>query len=168
VSWINEYANQITAWDKVHRLVGKSKPQRLIEESLEALNSLDPEVLSGPKLMLDVGAGSGILGIPAMQLFHVLHVLFVEPDPKKAAFIRNYVSNVQPKLQKRCWIATQRLEDVSRETVEKCGDLEPVLLARAFSGDVALEEAAQNSIFAGRHLFAFRSEGARHFFEKLC
>ena len=168
MSWKSIFAAQITAWDKIHRLVGRSDPRELIAQSVEALQGLNPDTLKGPKLLVDVGAGSGLVGIPALNMFHDLQVLFVEPDSKKTAFLRNYLYGVQKELAPRCSVGTQLLQDVSRETNQSQALLEPVLFARAFSGEISLADAVQNSVFAGHQLFVYRVDGPRHFFEKLC
>lgn len=166
--WLKQYSTEIAKWDTTHRLVGRLSPEVLIEQSVEALNDLHPSVVSPTTLFVDVGAGSGLLGIPALNLFPSLKVLFVEPDPKKAAFLRHYLFGVQKELGKRSFVQTQLMQNVSRETLEKLKDLTPVLFARAFSGEHSLQEAVDDSVFAGRQLFVFRSDGPRHFFEKLC
>jgi 16S rRNA G527 N7-methylase RsmG len=166
--WKDQYAAQITAWDRVHRLVGRSSPRELIDQSVEALLSLPRETLQGDKLFVDVGAGSGLLGVSAMELFHDLQCLFVEPDAKKTAFLRSYLFSARKELSSRSLVSGGLIQDVSRETLKIPENLEPVLFARAFSGPVSLSDAVKKSVFAGHQLFVFRSEGSRHFFEKLC
>lgn len=168
VSWSSIYTRAVQEWDKTHRLVGRLSVSALVEQSVEALKALDDEVLAGDVLFVDVGAGQGLLGIPALYLFPNLKVLFVEPDPKKTAFLRNYLFGVQKELGPRSFVESCRLQDVSRETQKRHENRNPKLFARAFSGEVLLAEAVRESVFSEQELFVFHSDGARHFFEKTC
>lgn len=170
-SWINEYSKEMLRWDTVHRIVGRLSPEELVVQSREALSSA--ECLAGSLnsfLFVDVGAGQGLLGIPALYMFPEIRVLFVEPDPKKTAFLRNYLYVLHPELGARSRIECCRLEDVSRETCHWASSvgLEPVLFARAFSGKSSLEQAVEDSPFAGKKIFIFHAEGGRHFFKNPC
>lgn len=110
-------------------------------------------------LLVDIGAGSGILGWP--WLFEGLGkaVVFVESDPKKAAFLefaRAELSRLMPGLSKQVTVVPLPYQSVSRETVTKTG--QPyTLAARAFSGAVTLAVAHQQSQFKDEAVFSFEA-----------
>jgi hypothetical protein len=154
---LDAFLSSLVAWDKKHRIIGKTPPERLYQESVEALGTLPP----GCPLLVDIGAGSGILGWPWLFEGFGSSVIFVESDPKKAAFLeffRAELSRLAPEMGLRVRVVPLPYQSVSRETVEGMG-LPYVLAARAFSGSLSLSQAHQASQFKDRPVFAFEAEG---------
>jgi 16S rRNA G527 N7-methylase RsmG len=144
-----KYLSLVKQWDKTHRLVGRGNPGALLGESEEAVS---PLLRSHPDFaMVDVGAGSGILGMAWALAGKKVH--FVEVDPKKAAFLL-LLSSEMAGLE----ISTSAcaLENVSRETLISLGRY--FTAARAFSGQRKLVESIMLSPLADSELFEFSVE----------
>ncbi len=139
------YTNSIRAWDKKHRIVGKSSVEELIFQSLASLESKESDIPPKTKILVDIGAGSGILGVPWLSMNKEHRSVFVEPDPKKSSFLRFYLSS-EPELKNRWLVIGEKLEDVSRETLlQFTGDNSLLCASRAFSGSRTLEDCIKDS-----------------------
>ncbi len=154
-SLLDSYLQLLILWDKKHRIIGKTPPVQLYKESCEALKS----VPTGTQLLVDIGAGSGILGWP--WLFEGLGaaVVFIESDPKKAAFLefaKAELSRLRPELARQVTVVPLPYQSVSRETVTRIG-LPFSLAARAFSGAITLAEAHARSQFKDDPVFSFEA-----------
>jgi len=165
---LRTYVEAVQGWDRVHRIVGKTPVGQLVAESVEALETLWLEVPREGACLVDVGAGAGLLGFPALFAHPTLEVLFVEPDTKKAAFLRFFATSLPEHQSTRIKVLNQNIQDVSRETLQT-NNIQPescCLCARAFSGSTSLEQAMEPSVFAKHNIYIFRSQAGRHFFEK--
>lgn len=151
------YFKALKQWNMIHRIIGKTPPRQLYEESVEALGGLSTALYG--KTLVDVGAGSGIVGFPWLMLDPTNKVLFVEPDAKKAAFIAHILSNWS-NLQNRSCLSNSSLESVSRETLDHAvvGEGRYFLVARAFSGSVSLSTAINESLLCDAEAYKFSSE----------
>jgi len=131
-------------------------PDQLYAESLESLRSID---LS--KTIVDVGAGSGILGIPALLEGMCEKLVLIEPQPKKAAFLEYFRSQLHQydfPLASKVKVLPLFLENVSRETLESFaqGTLDNVdFVVRAFSGAKTLKEAFDQSGLPTNRVYDF-------------
>ena len=154
--WLDLYCDELKAWDRVHRIIGNLNPKTLCEESRQALLALASERPGAT--LVDVGAGGGILGVPWLALNDESRVVFVEPDMKKAAFLRVALLGSLSTVSSRCLVLPSQIEHVSRETIVKFSKGDFVLAARAFSGPLDLRSAHGLSQFAGDTMLAFSSE----------
>ncbi len=150
------YCELLKFWDSKHRILGKVGPDILYQQSLEALRS---KPLS--KTIVDVGAGNGILGIPALIEGLCERIVLIEPLPKKVAFLEFFRSKLiaydfpRPENVK---VVASTLENVSRETLELFAqeDLSNVdFVVRAFSGSKTLDEAFEESELPAHRVFDF-------------
>ena len=123
-------------------------------QSLEALDSLGLGSFDGT--LVDIGAGQGILGAAALEMFESAKVLLVEPDRRKAAFLIDLKIHLPAALSARLFVEPNRIETVSRETITRACPTGPrVLLARAFSSNRSLKSAIEDSVFSADPAFEF-------------
>ena len=170
--WFEQYAQEIESWNQVHRIIGKSAAITLVRESLIALEDFRTQPSTSSVLtLIDIGAGAGLLGVPWLWTAATSRAIFIEPDKKKAAFLNLYLSN-HLKARRGDWLVlTQRLEDVSRETIDQAAALPIVAAARAFSGERSLAESRELSALAEIPCYEFTAESnlepqAKSFFLK--
>ncbi len=153
------YIQLLKLWDAKHHLLGRSDPYRLYKESVEALKTLPPTHRAGP--VIDLGAGNGILGIPALLEGYCSRVLLLEPMPKRVAFleaVRAEMRRLGDARFENLRIVPFPVQSVSRETLEKALGPEwpstPVL-TRAFSGSLGLREALDASLLKESPVWKF-------------
>lgn len=130
-------------WNRKHRIVGGKDLSELFSESQQAVGDF---LNANPyKNYLDVGAGSGLLGLAILE-HPGLRVMFIEPAKKKAGFLSYLRSELSPDLQERFFVEASRVQDVSRETLSKKGFSEDAaVISRAFSSDSSLSSALEKS-----------------------
>lgn len=133
-------------WGQTHHLFARGEEAlRLFEQSLAVLSDgVRDEGLLGT--LVDVGAGSGLLGWAWLELSPEHRAVFVEPKKKSQAFLHFFWSQLSSAEQGRALILPSRVEDVSRETVLGfSGDLPVFGASRAFSGEKELNRAWADS-----------------------
>jgi hypothetical protein len=156
-SSLDSYIEHLKLWDKSHRLIGAISPSLLVDQSLEAFKD---SFLDSPNTsFVDVGAGSGIVGIPLLLTFNHLKVVFVEPDLKKSSFMLSFLSGTQLIKSKRALVISDLLQNVSCETLEKFFETNQItLLTRAFSGPKSLNDAYKDSSLSKYPLYDFNKQ----------
>jgi 16S rRNA G527 N7-methylase RsmG len=158
LSWVAGFESQVVAWDKVHRIVGKTSPAQLMAEAIEGLAAtVASKSISLDHCLVDVGAGAGFLGLAWVLGLGGASAIFVEPDLKKAAFLRGYLATL---IQNGQFTVFDRpIEQVSRETLVKLSNSKFILAARAFSGARSLEGALSLGGFSGDACYKFEKSG---------
>lgn len=154
-----DYIALLKLWDKKHHLIGRSSPTELYQQSVTALKSLERSVLNVGAI--DLGAGNGILGIPALLEGFVEKVCLVEPLIKRVAFLEAIKADMRAKGDTRyagLIILPMAVQDVSRETfVEHFGEgFDKVcVISRAFSGTLTMKEALGRSALRANSCYKF-------------
>ena len=162
--WVEEYFDGVREWDMKHRLVGKKALTELYRESVSALDVTHAGAawLGGrtPRdvVVVDVGAGSGLMAMPWLLELEGSKVCFVEPDMKKTAFMMSFVSQLPFELRSRALVLPQTLESVSRETIVNKLGKELLCVVRAFSGKSSLEDARAQSELKNDPFYVFESQ----------
>lgn len=152
--------SEATKWDKTHRIVGPEGVSSLLAESEEAFRSFKRP--DAPAVLVDVGAGAGVLGFPWLYLGMGAATVFIEPATKKAAFLRYFKTLLPKEQQNRVLIIDKPLESVSRETIlDFSGDRPLLFAARAFSGPHDLKACVLASAFKEETFFVFSSQASR-------
>lgn len=133
---IEHFCSDLRRYNKTHRLIGNVSCETLVHESLRAIAN-SREEFSDYSLMVDVGAGAGILGYAWMLSGEGRGAIFLEPDKKAVAFLHLHFSTY-----KGTKVIHKRLEDLKLEDLTA---LEPnvqkiFLAARAFSSSMPIEE----------------------------
>lgn len=157
-----DFCALLKLWDSKHRILGKTPPEVLYDQSVEALRGFTKE--HNFEVLIDVGAGNGILGIPALIEGLCAKVVLVEPLPKKVAFLEYFKSvllqHPSPSA-KNVMVAPKTIENVSRETLEGFAqsNLDNVgFVVRAFSGSKSLNEAFGESEMPVDQVYDFFAE----------
>jgi 16S rRNA G527 N7-methylase RsmG len=153
--WRERYFKAVKEWDRSHRIIGPTSFNELYNESIEALLT---SVSRETTVLVDVGAGSGVLGCAFLDLFPESLVVFIEEDFKKASFLVYLFSIILPELSGRVKVITSSYQNVSRETVEQFTNGKNVIIAaRAFSGKNSLMEAHLGSEFNAEPIYSFET-----------
>ncbi len=83
-----QYLTLLERWAGTHNLVGAATPEELVRrhvvEALAGLRALPP----APGLLVDVGSGAGLPGVPLLCAAAGWRGLLVEPRQKRWAFLR--------------------------------------------------------------------------------
>jgi len=149
------YLNSVLAWNKIHRIIGREHDfATRIKESEHALSTLLPAT---PHIV-DIGAGSGLLGIPWLWLQEQGNVVLVEPDAKKSSFLLQFVA--QNGLSERLSILPQTFETVSRETLDRLCPPPRAFVTRAFAGFKDFDQVKGESAFSKEDFFVFELNAA--------
>lgn len=136
---MKQYCEALRSFNTIHRLIGNVSCETLVNQSLMSIKSAKKE-LSGYDVMLDIGAGAGILGyawLEANQGSNINKgVIFVEPDVKAQSFLRSFFGS-----NPRVIIIGKKLEFVTQEMIASLTNCNKKVFAasRAFSASATLE-----------------------------
>jgi 16S rRNA G527 N7-methylase RsmG len=142
------FCSELFKYNKVHRLIGNVSCETLVKESLasfrtskDILATYDGDATSGG-VMVDIGAGAGILGYAWLKSGVNRRVIFVEPDNKAVAFLRGYFSK-----EPRAKVIQKKLDDLTLKDISSFEENKEriFLAARAFSSNKSIEECYQAS-----------------------
>lgn len=139
------FCSELSRYNKTHRLIGNVSCETLVRESFEAIqNSLND--IGQKKTMVDVGAGSGVLGYAWLISNPQSRVIFLEPDKKAVAFLHLFFASDRT-TEKKTRVLGKRLESLSAEELLS---FEPdansiFFAARAFSSNETLESCYRDS-----------------------
>lgn len=131
---IEHFCSELRRYNKTHRLIGNVSCETLLHESLSAIKNSEA-LLSDYSLMVDVGAGAGILGYAWMLSGEGRRTVFLEPDKKAVAFLHLFFST-----QKGAKVIHKRLEDPGLDELlrAEAANERVFLAARAFSSSASL------------------------------
>ncbi|MBN1103981.1 MAG: 16S rRNA (guanine(527)-N(7))-methyltransferase RsmG [Deltaproteobacteria bacterium] len=84
------YLEELLQWNRRMNLTGMATPERIVNELF--LDSLVPApFLPGEGLLLDVGSGAGVPGLP-LRIYHPrLEAHLLEPRAKRVSFLRQMI-----------------------------------------------------------------------------
>jgi 16S rRNA (guanine527-N7)-methyltransferase len=86
-----KYAEMLSKWQRVHRLVGSVEPRWIVDhvflDSLAFLLALPPGALD----VADIGSGAGVPGIPMKIVSPALSLALVEARERRVSFLRAVV-----------------------------------------------------------------------------
>ncbi|MFT3800868.1 MAG: 16S rRNA (guanine(527)-N(7))-methyltransferase RsmG [Burkholderiaceae bacterium] len=111
-----DYVGLMRKWNRVYNLTAIRDPQQmLVQHVLDSLAIVAPlrETLADrrqPPLVVDVGSGAGLPGIPLAIAWPALHVTMIEPVGKKTAFIQQAIGALR--LSTRASVAQCRVEQL--------------------------------------------------------
>lgn len=157
-----KFCDELRQYNKVHRLIGNVSCETLVRQSIDAFTNTGSE-LDAYLTMIDVGAGSGILGYAWLLGSPERRCIFVEPDGKAVSFLHSYFGG-----ESRARVIGRKLEDVRlAEISDFIVDSSKVLLAtRAFSSFRTLEECYQLSQLP-YPLYTFDEEDKQFFMRRV-
>ena len=117
-----DYIALIEKWNRVYNLTAIRKPEKMVSHHL--LDSLAVAPHLHAKRLLDVGSGAGLPGIPLALAKPDTHVILLDSNHKKAAFLNQAVIELKLKNAEVC---SERVE--SWQTQNRFD----VIISRAFS-----------------------------------
>jgi len=113
---LTTYINLVLKWNMHMNLVGsrhwKKILHELIADSFYLGNYLSSLNIQPDDLILDIGAGAGIPGIPLRIIWHAGQYLMIEPNQKRFVFLRVVLSQLQ---LNQTSILPQSLEQLNQE-----------------------------------------------------
>ncbi|MEO5668114.1 MAG: RsmG family class I SAM-dependent methyltransferase [Bdellovibrionota bacterium] len=155
----DDFVRILRVWDAKHHLLGRSDPFKLYKESTDALKTAEKGLLQ--QGCIDLGAGNGIFGIPALLEGFAERVVLIEPLVKRVAFleaIRGEMRRVGDERHANLSVIPLPIQNVSRETLLKLlgpdWQQRPVI-TRAFSGGLTLKQAVASSVLCDNPLRKF-------------
>jgi 16S rRNA (guanine527-N7)-methyltransferase len=87
LGYLSKYLKILSEWNTIHRLVGSSDPQWLVDNIvLDSLLFLRVLPASAARV-LDVGSGAGVPGIPLKIVRPEMELVMVESRRKRASFL---------------------------------------------------------------------------------
>lgn len=153
----DQYATLVRSWSKKHNIIGKIDPCELLDEAVSSLKTLQTRHLLSP-LLVDVGAGAGMMGFAWVCSAPKRYALFVEPDRKSASFLQLLIASF-PGLKGHLYLSDQRFERVPRETALSIHK-DFFLVSRAFSPAEALLPLYKQSAFCSDPLYVYFNDRA--------
>lgn len=153
---LRQYAALLEKWNRVYNLTAIREPGKImthhILDSLAVLPHLPPGTLA------DIGAGGGLPGIPIAIAQRSRSVALVEPNEKKAAFLRQ--AAIELKLANIC-VHESRAEDLHPAVAFD------VVISRAFAELAEFVEACRHLVTEGGALLAMKGIYPRAEIERL-
>lgn len=169
VAALDAYLDLLVRWNGVYNLTSVRDREKMrsvhLLDSLSILRPLQQAAggVSAP-LLVDVGAGAGLPGLPLALSWPVLRVVLVEPVGKKAAFLRQAVGVLG--LQSRVRVVGARVEQLQAAglppaAVGKPVDKTPVpdlIVSRAFASLQDFATAIAHLIGPTTRIFAMKGQ----------
>lgn len=107
------YFNELRAWNKKINLTAITKERDIaIKHFLDSL-ALSPYLDPAPgRSLLDIGSGAGFPGLPLKIVHPNLHVVLLEPNRKKTAFLRHVIGTLR---LKEVSVLSTRVQDLAAD-----------------------------------------------------
>jgi 16S rRNA (guanine527-N7)-methyltransferase len=117
VGGLQAYGELLLKWNRTYNLLGAGTGDALVQDhlldSLATLPVLTRWLPSSGANLLDVGSGAGLPGIVLAIMLDDLRITLVEPNGKKAAFLRQAVARCK---LRNVSVAESRIEDLAVAT----------------------------------------------------
>jgi 16S rRNA (guanine527-N7)-methyltransferase len=117
-----DYIALIEKWNRVYNLTAIREPEKMVSHHL--LDSLAVAPHLHAKRLLDVGSGAGLPGIPLALAKPDTHVILLDSNHKKAAFLNQAVMELKLKNAEVCSVRVESWQTQNRFDV---------IISRAFS-----------------------------------
>ena len=158
---MKQFCENLRAFNKVHRLIGNVSCETLITEALQSIQNSEA-ALSEYSVMVDVGAGSGVLGYAWLLSKPSHRLILVEPDRKALSFLINAFAE-----ETRALVLGERLENLrlSRLSDFERDPAKIFLATRAFSSNHPLKYLYEQSELK-LPLFSFEKVESKHYLVK--
>jgi len=145
---LTAYLALLTKWNKTYNLTAIREPQRMITHHLLDALAVVPHLPSTPGLrILDVGSGGGVPGIPLAIARPDAHVVMIDSNHKKAAFLVQAAIELQlPNIESHAL----RVEDFAPALPFD------IVISRAFSELGAFASVAARHVAPQGRIFAMK------------
>jgi 16S rRNA (guanine527-N7)-methyltransferase len=145
---LTAYLALLAKWNKTYNLTAIREPQRMVTHHLLDALAVVPHLPVTPGLrVLDVGSGGGVPGIPLAIARPDVHVVLVDSNHKKAAFLTQAAIELG---LRNVEVHAVRVEDYAPDTPFD------VVISRAFSDLPAFAAAASQHAGPDGQLFAMK------------
>jgi 16S rRNA (guanine527-N7)-methyltransferase len=154
-SAVARYIRHLLKWNQRTNLVGpdnwRTVLRTLVADSVHLCRFLTEAGLPPESSMLDIGAGAGLPGVP-LRIFrpHGVYVM-VEPNRKKAVFLRFVLAQLGVG---NTWVVERRVQELQPE--EYAADL---VLSRAFRDPATFADTAAPFVKTDGHVLVFAASG---------
>jgi 16S rRNA (guanine527-N7)-methyltransferase len=132
-----QYVALLKKWNRVYNLTAVRETHRVVSQHLLDCLAVAPQ--AGGAMVLDVGSGAGLPGIPLALALPDARVTLLDSNHKKAAFLRQVVTELE---LRNAEVACERVESW------KPAARFEVVISRAFS------DLGEFATLAGRHVAA--------------
>lgn len=147
-SKLSAYLDLLVKWNRVYNLTAVRDRERMQALHVDDALAVLPFLPGKPRLrLLDVGSGGGIPGIPLAIARPSWHVVLVDSNGKKAAFLRQ--AAIELELDNLA-VAASRIEDL------RDGEVFDVVISRAFSDLSTFARAARRHLAPGGSVVAMK------------
>ncbi|HEY7128604.1 MAG TPA: 16S rRNA (guanine(527)-N(7))-methyltransferase RsmG [Nitrospira sp.] len=154
------YQSQLLTWNKTINLTSITDPFEIISKHfVDSLTALSAFKFPSQSIVIDVGSGAGLPGIPLKIVHSDLRLVLVEPSHKKCSFLHSVVGTLM--LEHVC-IYSGELKHYAAQ--EPC-PLADVILLRALRFDEIAESAARILKPTG-HVLLYRTEKVDEWFSR--
>ena len=154
------YQSQLLTWNKTINLTSITDPFEIISKHfVDSLTALSAFKFPSQSIVIDVGSGAGLPGIPLKIVHSDLRLVLVEPSQKKCSFLHSVVGTLM--LEHVC-IYSGELKHYAAQ--EPC-PLADVILLRALRFDEIAESAARTLKPTG-HVLLYRTEKVDEWFSR--
>jgi 16S rRNA (guanine527-N7)-methyltransferase len=156
---LQAYGELLLKWNRTYNLLGATSGPGLIDDHLlDSVAIVEPLVRwlgSSPATLIDVGSGAGLPGIVLAIMLEQLKVIPVEPNGKKAAFLRQAAAHCKLATIE---VAECRLEDL-RPAAFGIGQATPPrhFICRAFTSLARYATLCRPLMDNGSLLFAMKA-----------
>jgi 16S rRNA (guanine527-N7)-methyltransferase len=142
------YLALLAKWNKTYNLTAIREPHRMVTHHLlDALAVVPHLPVSAGLRMLDVGSGGGVPGIPLAIARPDMHVVMIDSNHKKAAFLMQAAIELRlPNIESHA----VRIEDYAPPVPFD------IVISRAFSDLAAFATVAAGQLAANGKMFAMK------------
>ncbi len=145
---LTAYLALLAKWNKTYNLTAIREPQRMVTHHLLDALAVVPHLPANAGLrILDVGSGGGVPGIPLAIARPDAHVVLVDSNHKKAAFLTQAAIELG---LRNVEVHAVRVEDYAPDAPFD------VVISRAFSDLPAFAAAASQHVGPAGQLFAMK------------
>ena len=155
---------EIKVFNKKHNLIARGSLDQQVEESVKEALQL-AKILQDKKTILDLGAGSGLVGITLATKIPTANILLAETNKKKAYHLKRMIRATQlpnievcPQLSKNKKIMAQAVTTKAFKTIKDTLDLLDDMVHKPFAvyflkgrAEVFQKELAEASILPKNH-----------------
>jgi 16S rRNA (guanine527-N7)-methyltransferase len=145
---LSQYIALLDKWNRTHNLTAIRDPEQMVTHHLLDSLAVLSHLPDGARLrVLDIGSGGGLPGIPLAIARKDWHIVLVDSNQKKAAFLRQAVIELELANVEVCAV---RIQDYVAEA------LFDVVISRAFSDLATFAEVARRLVGRGGRLVAMK------------
>ena len=153
---LRQYASLLEKWNRVYNLTAIREPEKIMTHHLLDSLVVLPHLPAGA--LADIGSGGGLPGIPIAIAQRGRSVALVEPNAKKAAFLRQAAIELS--------LANIRVHESRAEDLHPASAFD-VVICRAFAELADFVAACRHLVASGGELLAMKGIFPRQEIDRL-